>query len=306
MPSNQTPLGALPSRFRKERLLIVGCGDIGVRLAKLARSNTRLIALTSSPNRVQELQKLGITSITGNLDHPSTLRRLSGLATRVLHLAPPPPTGELDPRTKHLVQVLKKRTPALHCVYASTSGVYGNCEGAWVSETRSVNPTTDRAKRRVDAESHIQLLGSTRLGTTRITTLRVPGIYASNREQGTPEGRLKRGTAVLESSSDVYTNHIHADDLARACWLALWRGAAQRTFNASDDTHMLMGDYMDWAADHYGLDRPPRISLQAAQKELPALQLSFLQESRRLVNHRLKKELRLKLLYPSVKEGLKV
>ena len=274
-------------------------------MARLARPNTRLIALTSSPNRVQELQKLGITSITGNLDHPSTINRLSGLATRVIHLAPPPSSGELDPRTKHLVQTLKKRTPALHCVYASTSGVYGNCEGAWVSETRSVNPTTERAKRRVDAENHIKSLGSTRLGTTRITTLRVPGIYAINREQGTPEGRLKRGTAVLEASSDVYTNHIHADDLARACWLALWRGASQRTINASDDTQMKMGDYMDWAADHFGLHRPPRISLQDALQVLPQVQLSFMQESRRLINQRLKNELRLKLLYPTIKEGLR-
>jgi len=110
---------------------------------------------------------------------------------------------------------------------------------------------------------------------------------------------------VLEASSDVYTNHIHADDLARACWLALWRGASQRTINASDDTQMKMGDYMDWAADHFGLHRPPRISLQDALQVLPQVQLSFMQESRRLINQRLKNELRLKLLYPTIKEGLR-
>ena len=305
MPSNQTPLGALPSRFRKERLLIVGCGDIGVRLARLARPNTRLIALTSSPDRVLELKNHGITAITGNLDDPKTLHRLSGLGTRVAHLAPPPSAenGELDPRTQNLIQSLLKRSPAIHCVYASTTGVYGDCFGEWVAETRPLNPTTARAKRRVHAEALMRRLARG-LGSTRVTTLRVPGIYALDREQGTPEARLKRGTPVLEPSADVYTNHIQADDLARACWLALWRGPTLRAINTSDDTQMKMADYMDWAADHFGLKRPPRMSVENAVKELSPMQLSFMQESRRLVNKRLKEELKLRLNYPSIKEGL--
>ena len=305
MPSNQTPLGALPSRFRKERLLIVGCGDIGVRLARLARPNVRLIALTSNANRVEELRKLGITPITGNLDDPKSLQRLSGLATRVAHLAPPPLSGVLDPRTQNLVHTLLKRSPAVHCVYASTTGVYGNCSGEWVAETRPVNPETERAKRRVNAEALMRFLGTTLSGKTRTTTLRVPGIYALDREQGTPEGRLKRGTPVLEPSADVYTNHIQANDLAHACWLALWRGPTQRAINTSDDTQMKMAEYMDWAADHFGLARPTRISLEQALRELPPLQLSFMQESRRLTNQRLKKELRFRLKYPTIEDGLK-
>ncbi len=304
MPSNQTPLGALPSRFKKERLLIIGCGDIGVRLARVARPNVRIIALTSSPERVVDLNKQGITAITGDLDQASTLSRLSGLATRVAHLAPPPAVGEHDPRTQNLVHALLKRSPALHCVYASTTGVYGNCAGEWVGETRSLNPTTERAKRRVHAEALMRFLSLALLGSTRVTTLRVPGIYALDREQGTPEGRLKRGTPVLEPSADVYTNHIQADDLARACWLALWRGPNLRSINTSDDTQMKMAEYMDWAADHFGLARPPRISLDKARLELPAMQLSFMQESRRLLNHRLKRELKLSLKYPTIKEGL--
>ena len=307
MPSNQTPLGALPSRFRKERLLIVGCGDIGVRLARLARSNTRLIALTSSPERLLELKSQGITAISGNLDDPKTLTRLSGLGTRVAHLAPPPSSGEngeLDPRTQNLVRTLLKRTPALQCVYASTTGVYGDCSGAWVPETRPLNPTTARAKRRVHAEALMRFLGTVLAGSTGVTTLRVPGIYALDRDQGTPQARLQRGTPVLETSADVYTNHIQADDLARACWLALWRGPTLRAINTSDDTQMKMADYMDWAADHFGLKRPPRISAKNAAIELSPMQLSFMQESRRLVNKRIKEELRLKLNYPSIKEGL--
>ncbi len=304
MPSNQTPLGALPSRFRKERLLIVGCGDIGVRLARLARPNVRLIALTSNKDRIQELRNLGITPITGDLDDPQTLSRLSGLGTRIAHLAPPPSVGEQDTRTQNLLKALLRRSPARHLVYASTTGVYGNCSGEWVNETRPLNPTTQRAKRRVHAEGLMSFLGNARSSAIQVTTLRVPGIYALDRENGTPEARLKKGTPVLEPSADVYTNHIQADDLARACWTAVWRGPTQRAINTSDDTQMRMGEYMDWAADHFHLERAPRMGLEEALRTLPPMQLSFMQESRRLLNHRLKKELKLSLKYPTIKEGL--
>ncbi len=264
----------------------------------------RIIALTSSAARTNELRALGITPVLGNLDDPLTLYRLGGLGQRVIHLAPPNSQGTTDHRSTHLVRSLSKRRPPKHLVYASTSGVYGDCSGEWVSETQNLNPITDRAKRRVDAEQTIRLFGQTFLGFCRVSILRVPGIYAPDRAQGTPEERLKKGSPVLERSVDVYTNHIHADDLARACWLAVWRGKSQRAINTSDDSYMLMGDYMDWAADHYGYKRPPRLNLQEIQKLLSAVQLSFMQESRRLVNLRMKSELRLKLSYPTVKDGL--
>ena len=134
--------------------------------------------------------------------------------------------------------------------------------------------------------------------------VRIPGIYAPDREGGTPRTRLLRGTPVLKTQDDVYTNHIHAEDLARICIRALWRGKPQRIYHASDDTQMKMGDYFDLAADLYGLVRPARISRQQAVAELPAMLLSFMSESRRLSNQRLKRELRLQLNYPTVREGL--
>jgi nucleoside-diphosphate-sugar epimerase len=139
----------------------------------------------------------------------------------------------------------------------------------------------------------------------RTSILRVPGIYAPDRENGTPEGRLRKGTPVLTAEDDVYTNHIHADDLARACVAALWRGAAQRVYHASDDSDMKMGDYFDLAADLYGLPRPPRLPRSTAQAALPLTLLSFMGESRRLDNTRLRRELRLRLHYPTVAQGLR-
>jgi nucleoside-diphosphate-sugar epimerase len=217
-------------------------------------------------------------------------------------MAPPPLQGTKDPRTQALIQALVLRSAPVAVVYGSTSGVYGDCGGAWVDETRRVNPVTDRAQRRVDAEAWLHAWG--RHAVPRVSVLRIPGIYALDREGGTPKERLQRATPVLQPSDDVYTNHIHADDLARATVLSLWRGRPLRVVNVSDDSDLMMGDYMDWAADLWQLPRPPRISRAQAQTELPAMSLSFMSESRRLHNQRLKQELRLKLGFPTVREGL--
>jgi nucleoside-diphosphate-sugar epimerase len=201
--------------------------------------------------------------------------------------------------------MLMRRSAPRCVVYGSTSGVYGDCAGAWVDESRTVNPITPRARRRVDAEARLRHLGRLRSSAVRVSVLRIPGIYAPDREGGTPRDRLLRGTPVLVRDDDVFTNHIHADDLARACQLALWRGQSQRVYNVNDDSQLLMGDYFDMAADLYGLARPPRISRTQAQTELPAMQLSFMSESRRMVNARAKRELRLQLRYAQVQQGLR-
>ena len=307
LPSNQNPLGALPSRFRRPRILIVGCGDVGLRVAHALPPRVRVIALTSSPARVSELRARGITPLVGNLDAPATLSRLAGLAHRVVHLAPPASEAQdqwwLDRRTSALLRALRERSLPASLVYGSTTGVYGDCGGDKVSEARPVAPHTPRAQRRVDAERQVRFFGR---GTGAHTAvLRIPGIYAPDRAGGTPRDRLIKGTPVLRTEDDVYTNHIHADDLARAVVAALWRARPQRVYNACDDSELKMGDYFDLAADLYGLPRPARIPRSTAQDELPLMLLSFMSESRRLDNARLKNELRLKLRHPTVASGLR-
>ena len=266
----------------------------------------RVLALTSSAQRLPDLRAQGITPLRGNLDQAATLRRLAGLATRVLYLAPPPAEGWRDPRLTALIQALRVRQLPLSMVYASTSGVYGDCQGASVDERRLPRPQTPRALRRADAEAQMRLLGRACPGAqgVKVSLLRVPGIYALDREGGTPRERLQKRTPVLRPADDVFTNHIHADDLARACDLALWKGRAQRVYNVNDDSAMLMGDYFDLAADLMGLQRPPRIARDTAQSALPLMLLSFMGESRRMDNARMKRELGLRLSYPTVREGL--
>jgi nucleoside-diphosphate-sugar epimerase len=291
------------TRFKRPVLLIVGCGDVGLRVARLLRGRWRVLALTSRPDRLEALRAAGVVPLRGDLDRPQSLARLAGLADAVLHLAPPAASGEHDPRTAHLVQALARSSRLRRLVYGSTSGVYGDRAGAWTRETDALRPATDRARRRVDAEARLRFFGQ-RSGVA-VTLLRIPGIYALDRRGGDPRERLARGAPLLAAKDDVFTNHIHADDLARACVAALHRGRPQRAVNVNDDTVLRMGDYFDVAADLFGLPRARRLSREEAAADLSPMQQSFMAESRRLVNERMKEELRLVLRHPTIASGLR-
>jgi nucleoside-diphosphate-sugar epimerase len=288
--------------MRQPRLLIIGCGDVGQRVARALGPGWRVRALTSQPERAAALRAQGITPLIGNLDAPATLRRLGALAPRVLHLAPPPGSGDHDPRTRSLLQALGRTGACQRLVYGSTTGVYGDTGGARFDETRTVAPVNARARRRVAAESSIR--GWAVGHGVQASILRIPGIYAGDRPGGHPRERLARGTPVLRAEDDVYTNHIHADDLARLCIAALLRGRPQRIWHACDDTELKMGDYFDLAARLCGLPLPRRISREEARAQLSPMLLSFMSESRRLDNQRMKRELRVALRYPDVTTGL--
>jgi nucleoside-diphosphate-sugar epimerase len=282
------------------RLLVVGFGDIAQRMVPLLAGRWRVYALARDPRRFPLLRALGVTPVRGDLDRPETLAPLAGLAHDIAHLAPPPERGARDTRTAHLIAALAKGgSLPQHFVYISTSGVYGDCGGALVAETRPLRPQTERARRRADAERQLRVWG--RRSGVRVSILRVPGIYAADR---LPLARLTRGTPALNADEDVYVNHVHADDLARIVVAALQRGAPGRMYNAADDAPIRMGDYFDLVAERFGLPRPPRVSRAAADRLIAPNLRSFMSESRRLVNHRLKQELRIRLRFPTVREGL--
>ncbi len=284
------------ARHRRPTLLIVGCGDVGLRVLGALRGRLRVLALTSSAARAPALRTAGAVPLVGNLDDAATLGRLAGLADWVLHLAPPPSQGATDPRSRALLHALARSTRARRIVYASTSGVYGDAGGARFDETRSVRPATPRAQRRVDAESRLRQHG--RAFGVRASVLRIPGIYALDRKGGDPRERVQQGAPLLSAADDVYTNHIHADDLARACIAALFRAAPQRVYHVSDDSELKMGEHFDAVADACGLARAPRLDGVALRAAVSAMQWSFMSESRRLDNTRLKRELRVRLAYP--------
>ena len=282
------------------RLLIIGPGDVALRLVPQLTSKFRVYALVRRRESAEKLRMLGVTPIAGDLDDGRALKRIGGIADAMLHFAPPPASGAIDTRTKHLIAALTARgNVPRRLVYISTTGVYGDCGGAWVDETRPVQPTTARAQRRVDAESQLRDWATT--NGVRLSILRAPGIYGDGR---LPEARLRAGTPVLAASDDVYTNHIQADDLARIALTALFRARPNRVYNASDNSEMKMADYFDLVADMMELPRPLRVDRANAQTQLPKELLSFMDESRRLRNARLLNELKVRLRYPTVRDGV--
>lgn len=283
-------------KFGRPRLLVVGCGDVGMRLLPLVRQRFRVFAVTSRAERCAELRAAGAVPVVADLDRPRTLKRLAGLAQYVVHLAPPQAEGMLDRRTRNVTAILPEGAVV---VYISTTGVYGDCAGARIDETRPVAPVNARAWRRVDAERVLRAAALERHG--RAAILRAPGIYARER---LPLKRLEEGTPALIDADDVYTNHIHADDLARIAALALFRALPGRVYNAVDDSEMKMGEYFDAVADAFGLARPPRLARAELAAQSSPLRLSFMSESRRIGNGRLRQELGVRLRYPTVAAAL--
>lgn len=296
-----------------ERILIIGCGDIAMRVATLLGSRYQLYGLVRNPAYIENLRAAGILPLLGDLDHRQTLHKLAGLADTILHFAPPQTVESLasptptkkppafpDLRTRNLLAALSQGRLPRRLVYISTSGVYGDCKGDIINETRTINPLNTRAKLRVDAENVIRHWVK-RTGV-HASILRVPGIYAADR---LPVERLKKGTPAIQASEDSYTNHIHADDLALAIAAALRHAKAGRIYHTVDDSNMKMGEYFDAVADAMKLPRPPRITREEAQKILSPMLLSFTNESRRLTNTRMKQELKLVMRYPTVAVTLK-
>jgi len=278
-----------------QRLLLVGCGDIALRVAGLLRQRVRLVGLTRDRDDVRKLRSHGIVPLVGDLDDRRSLARLDLGCSAVLHCAPPPSEGRDDPRTRNLLAALSgARIIPRHFVYLSTSGVYGDCAGARVLETRPTRAETPRARRRAAAERRLRSwAGRNRVA---LSILRVAGIYAPTR---LPLERLRQGTPALVADEDVYTNHIHADDLAHAIVGALYHGRANRAYNVCDDSEMKMGAWFDTVADAYHLPRPPRVSWDDAERMIAPMLLSFMSESRRLANARMKRELRVRLRHPT-------
>lgn len=283
-----------------KRLLIIGCGDVARRALPLLAGRYRVYALVRNPARREKLRALGVTPVAGDLDERAGLARIAGLAHAVLHFAPPPAAGGHDTRTRNLLAALSRGALPGKFIYISTSGVYGDCGGARVDETRPPNPQTPRAQRRVDAEQRIRAWAQRNRIAAAI--LRVPGIYAADR---LPLERIRAGMPAIAAEEDGYTNHIHADDLARIAVAALHFAKPNRVYHASDDSELKMGDYLDALADACGLPRVPRIGRAEAQRMLPESLLSFMSESRRLTNERVKRELKVVLRYPAVADGLR-
>lgn len=282
------------------QLLIVGHGDIGQRIASLALSAGFKVAAASRSIELKQVDQEGeITLYTANLDRLGTLGDLPTKQAMVLYLAPPPPHGTTDPRVQNFCHSIRKTDLPAKIIYISTSGVYGDCNGELVDETKAAHPETDRSKRRIDAETSFRTWGKQH--GVPIITLRVAGIYGPGR---LPLDRIEKKVPVLRRDQAPYSNRIHADDLARVCMAAIQKGTDGAIYNVCDGEESTMTDYFMSVAEFFGQTPPPEISMAEAQTRLSPEMLSYLLESRRLDNSRMSDRLGVELLYPDLKSGL--
>ena len=281
----------------KPRILIIGFGDIGARVAKLLIPTYRVYALIrkgAGSKEAEDARKLGVTPVLGDLDNRKSLKRISAIAPVIFHFAPPPTSGNTDTRTKNLLASLDAHAVD-KLIYISTTGVYGDCGGDWIDETRILNAQSPRAVRRVDAEAQLRAW-AVRTGCN-LAIMRAPGIYSGTT---LPIARLQAGTPAICAEEDSYSNHIHADDLARAAVVAMQRGRPHRAYNICDDSTLKMGEYFDAVAHAAKLPPPPRLPRADAQAQVSPMLWSFMQESRRITNSRMHVELKLRLRWPTV------
>lgn len=280
-------------------MLIVGCGGLGRRVAAYYSARGVLVTgLVRTPESAQRLAAEGIAVLCADLDRPP-LPPLPSAGAAVCHFAPPPGQGVEDPRMGAVLAALQRDGAPRRLVYVSTTGVYGDCAGAWVDETRPTHPTAERARRRLDAERQLQSWG--RASGVEWVILRVAGIYGPGR---LPLERLRQGLPLVCAEEAPFTNRIHEADLVQVCAAALERPVAGEIFNVSDGHPGTMAEYFDAVADLAGLPRPPKIPLAQAAAQLSPGMLSYQQESRRLDNRKLRERLGVVLRFPTLEQGL--
>jgi nucleoside-diphosphate-sugar epimerase len=282
-------------------IFIVGCGDIGTLLAtNWQKRGARVTALVRSEASAQRLQGLGLETVHGDLDQADSLNALPSAGALLYYLAPPPPKGEGDTRMQHLLAALSgSHALPQRIVYISTSGVYGDSKGAWVSEETPPNPQSARARRRLNAETALRDFG--RRHQVPVVILRVGGIYGPGR---LPVERLQKGLPVLDEAECGYTNRIHADDLVSILLASAEKGRADNVYNVSDGHPGNMTGYFHAVADALGLPRPPSLTMERAREQLSEAMLSYLCESRRMDNRKLLQEFAIALRYPDLASGL--
>ena len=282
--------------------VIIGCGDIGRRVGKiLLERGQKVLATVKTEESAEELQSIGFATIIGNFDYQEDAPEIPVHGQQVYFFMPPQGGGKSDYRVLNFCRKLSVENVPSKLIYLSTSGVYGDCGGAVVTEETPINPQTSRALRRANAESQLQEQAE-KFGF-ELVILRVTGIYGPGR---LPVARIMQGHPVLKPEDASYTNRIHAFDLVQVCLAAMEKGGHGEIFNVCDGQQSSMTDYFLAVADLYELPRPKQISMAEAEKEMNPLMLSYQKESRRMSNRKMKEQLGISLLHPTLDDGLKV
>lgn len=277
-------------------VLICGCGYVGTRLAKSWREKgISADALVRSERSRINLAGMGINSFTLDLD--TSLSHSLKSYSVIYYLVPPPGNGVLDSRLRSFLARIDEMPGRF--VLFSTTGVYGDCHGNWVDETRAPAPMADRAKRRLDAENVLQQWCMEH--QVDFTILRIPGIYGPGK---LPIERIRAGKPVLKQEESPWSNRIHIDDLVRVCIACLSDKGRNQVFNVSDGSPSTMTDYFLQIARVFGIDEPEQVGMERARELFSAEMISYLSESRKISNAKLLSSLGIGMRYPDLVSGL--
>lgn len=290
--------------------VVLGCGDIGRRIIEQlllsspnqqrALNESSILACTRSAQTRQKNALLGVQSMQLDVDTVDTLPSVIQ-GSDLYYLIPPPKHGSVDTRSRSVIARLSKQgLKPRKIVLISTTGVYGDCGGEWVTEKSATHPQTERGQRRLDSER--QWLAWCGQHGVDINVLRVPGIYAFSR---IPRQRLESKTPVVRAQESGYSNRIHADDLAMVAISAMYESVAGEVFNVTDGSPGKISEYLQAACVVLGMPPLAEISMRAAQMQLSAGMLSYLSESRKISNEKMLSILKVTLTYPDFKVGLR-
>ena len=256
-------------------------------------------AMVRTVESADRLNEEGIVAVSADLQSQCPPEKF--LAGRVLYwFAPPQPESDEDRRLRHFAECAQDagEWPS-RVVLISTTGVYGDCQGDWVTEDRALTPITGRARRRVDAERTMR--DWCRLNDVPVVALRVPGIYGAGK---LPLKRLRAGLPVLAPELAPWSNRVHVEDLISACLAAARIADPLPVYNISDGHPSTMSDFFFRVADAAGLPRPPVVDRQEATAALSAEMRSYLAESKRIDNTPMREHLGVDIRYPDLESGL--
>jgi len=282
-------------------LYIIGCGDIGSRVARLALDNgISVSALSRRMSKCAGLRDTATTFLHGELDDREAIPPLDLAGSAVLYSAPPPGGGIEDTRVRNFLAAIRSGSEPEKLVYLSATSVYGDCGNELVTEERPANPSNHTGKRRLDAEERFRAWG--REKGVAVVILRVAGIYGPGR---IPMDRIAGRHPLLCEAEAGFTNRIHADDLATICLAAIDRGKDGDIFNVCDGETSTMTGYFNAITDQLGLERLPQVPLVEARRAMTPLMFGYMTESRRIDNTKMLTKLGVQLKYPTLTEGLK-
>lgn len=281
------------------KIIIAGCGYVGKKITKSFNDQSdRVVCLVCSDKSYKELHGLYDT-YQFNLDEVKNLPDINYLNSDIVYLVPPSSHGIDDSRIKYFLSNLDVLELPKKIVLISTTGVYGDCNGDWITEERQAIPGSERGLRRLSAENVLQEFCIK--NKIAYVILRVPGIYGADK---LPLQRLLDRKPVLKLSEAPWSNRIHVDDLVEACLCSINYSGDCHIFNISDDLPSSMTDYFFQVARNKGIELPPQLSMNECEQIFSTNMMSYLRESKKIDNTLMKKELGVVLQYPTLKEGL--